>query len=232
MDILIGSDPELFYREKATGLFRSVAQLLPGTKQRPHPVELGAVQVDGMAAEFNTDPAASAAEFVTNVTTVLNQLKEMLPDGELVAQPVAEFGAEYMASVSEAERNLGCDPDFNAYTGLPNEAPDVEATFRTGSGHVHIGFTQDVDPNSPQHLEVCRTITKQMDLFLGIPSLLFDGNVQRRELYGKAGAFRPSPTVLSTVCCQINGWSRRNSSNGCIAPPSRPWKLSWRARAS
>jgi hypothetical protein len=41
--------------------------------------------------------------------------------------------------------------------------------------------------------ETARAITKQMDFYLGLPSLLFDHDQERREMYGQAGAFRPKP---------------------------------------
>lgn len=32
-----------------------------------------------------------------------------------------------------------------------------------------------------------------MDLYLGVPSILMDGDTDRRRLYGKAGAYRSKP---------------------------------------
>lgn len=39
-------------------------------------------------------------------------------------------------------------------------------------------------------------IVKQLDYYLGVPSLLWDNDPRRRLLYGKAGAFRPKPYGL------------------------------------
>ena len=36
-----------------------------------------------------------------------------------------------------------------------------------------------------------REVIKAMDVFLGIPSVLMDSGEMRKQLYGKAGAFRP-----------------------------------------
>ena len=55
--ILVGCDPEVFVAKG--GKFISAHGMIPGTKKAPHKVERGAVQVDGMALEFNIDPAAS-----------------------------------------------------------------------------------------------------------------------------------------------------------------------------
>jgi hypothetical protein len=39
----------------------------------------------------------------------------------------------------------------------------------------------------------CATLVKQLDSYLGLPSLLFDRDTLRRKMYGQAGAFRPKP---------------------------------------
>ena len=189
--LLLGADPELFMQD-VNGFFKSVFGILPGTKEAPHKVSRGAVQVDGMAAEFNIDPAATSEEFVLNLTTVMNTMQGMLPYG-LVATPVAEFGAEYMATRDEKETELGCDPDYNCWTGDVNTPPDAAKTFRTGAGHVHIGWTENQDILDEKHIQACRTVVKQLDFYLGLASLFYDKDTKRRELYGKAGAFRVKP---------------------------------------
>jgi hypothetical protein len=40
-------------------------------------------------------------------------------------------------------------------------------------------------------MDECRAVVQALDLYLGLPSLLLDGDEDRRLLYGKAGAFRP-----------------------------------------
>lgn len=55
MSYLVGADPELFVSK--AGVILSAFGLVGGTKKVPQKVERGAVQVDGMALEFNIDPA-------------------------------------------------------------------------------------------------------------------------------------------------------------------------------
>lgn len=195
MDILVGADPELFVRDKKTGKLVSGYGMVEGTKDNPQPVEGGAVQVDGMALEFNIEPAANEEDFVDRIFGVKDQLQAMIGDNyELVATPVAEFGKRYINAQPEEARILGCDPDFNAYTGKPNETPDVETPFRTASGHIHVGWTEGVDPMHPEHFEACCMFARQMDMFLGLQSYAWsdvDIEMKRRNLYGKGGAFRP-----------------------------------------
>lgn len=190
MNILIGADPELFLSR--AGKLISCFGLLPGTKVDPYKVFNGAVQVDGMAAEFNIDPANSEDVFVNNIQSVMSQLAGMLPDYDLLPVPVAHFGLEYISTQPTEAQELGCDPDFNAWSnGAVNTKPSVSLPFRTGAGHVHVGWTDGVSPDSEDHISLCCQLVRQLDFYLGLPSLFFDGDTQRREMYGKAGAFRP-----------------------------------------
>ena len=49
--------------------------------------------------------------------------------------------------------------------------------------HIHIGYNHPAVPESLR-------MVKLLDIFLGIPSVIIDPDKKRRELYGKAGAFR------------------------------------------
>lgn len=191
--IKLGCDPELFVRSRKTGEFVSAHDLLPGTKQKPHEVIGGAVQVDGVAAEFNIIPALTANQFSSNIQTVMGELQKFIgPDYELISNPAVTFPEKYFKSLPEDTRILGCNPDFNAWTGQVNETPDGDSTtMRTAAGHVHIGWCDGVDPNDSTHFEDCCIIAKNLDYYLGLYSLQWDQDTQRRRLYGKAGSFRP-----------------------------------------
>lgn len=190
MNILLGADPEVFVRR--AGELISGFNLIKGDKENPFPVKNGAVQVDGMALEFNIDPAPSEESFVHNINHVLLQLAAMVPDCELDVSPVAHFGKELIDEQPLEARRLGCEPDLNAYTGQFNTSPDQDAPFRTAAGHVHVGWTEGKGSGGA-HKEMCTALARQLDLYLGLPSLLFDKDTERRELYGKAGAFRVKP---------------------------------------
>ncbi len=190
MSYLIGADPEGFASQ--LGRVVSAFNLVPGDKANPYPVDKGAVQVDGMALEFNIDPASTEDEFYCNITEVVSQLRAMVPEYDVVFEPVAEFTEDYLESQPIEATRLGCEPDFNAWRqGRVNPHPDSEVSFRTGSGHLHIGWMEEANITSPIHKEDCIAVVKQLDFFLGLPSLLFDNSTKRRELYGKAGAYRP-----------------------------------------
>ena len=190
MNIKIGADPELFIQKD--GKFVSAHGIIPGTKEKPYPVERGAVQVDGMALEFNIDPAIQFQEFEHNINTVLYALRAMVPsEYEFVVSPTADFDPEYMASLPKEAVELGCDPDYNAWTGQVNDRPEQHSVMRTAAGHVHIGWTKDADPHDDGHFTLCTEVSQEMDALIGIHSVLTDRDQKRRQMYGQAGAFRP-----------------------------------------
>ena len=191
MKITIGCDPELFVTK--AGKFRSAHGLIPGTKEKPHRVELGAVQVDGMALEYNIDPVDNADDFVRYNFRVMEQMKEMVPDYDFAIVPSCRFNGAHFNAQPEEAKELGCTPDYNAYTLKENEKPDNKTTMRTAAGHIHIGFIEDADPKSDEHMIRCATLVKQLDAYLGLTSVLYDNDTKRRAMYGAAGAFRPKP---------------------------------------
>lgn len=186
MNITIGTDPELFVNKN--GIPHSAHGLVAGSKYEPQVVTKGAVQVDGMALEFNTDPAHSLEEFKTNIGTVLFELRKLVPkEYEFNISPTADFTKEHMDEQPDDAKELGCEPDYNAYTGLANTKPNAEVLFRTGAGHVHIGVDRTLTEEEKRKLCVL------CDLFIGIPSLDWDDDQKRRSMYGKAGCYRSKP---------------------------------------
>lgn len=186
--VTIGSDPELFL--KKSGAFLSAFGLFKGTKQEPEKVNYGAVQVDGMALEFNTDPASTPDEFINNISAVLQQIRERLePDVQFDDKCSVHFDSEFFYEQPLEAREMGCDPDMNAYTLSYNPTPDEDSLMRTAGGHVHIGWGDNLE----RHGKKCAEVARACDLLLGVPSVLLDPDKERRELYGKAGAFRIKP---------------------------------------
>lgn len=188
----IGADPEFFLRKDGQNV--SAHGLVEGTKDVPHKLERGAVQIDGTALEFNIDPANTLDEFNKNLDTVLDQVRQLIPkEYEFVFNAVHEYDKDYFDTIPADNLILGCEPDYDAYTGEINNPPNPEVTFRTGAGHVHFGWRNDADVQDKSHLLDCRTVILMADSLIGYPLLLLEPKNKRNELYGKAGAFRPKP---------------------------------------
>lgn len=222
--MLVGADPEIFVRKIGRKTFTSAHGMVQGDKKAPLKVERGAVQVDGMALEFNIDPAADEKEFILNLNTVQRIMSGMIDNKyELVKVPVADFTKHHMSIQPPEAVELGCDPDFNAWqNGAANPRPNGNRNFRTGAGHVHIGWSKDVDIEHPDHRTACIMLTKQLDYYLGLGSLVYDEDKRRRTLYGAAGAFRPKSygceyRVLSNAWLkseELMGWVYRMTKLG------------------
>lgn len=195
MEILVGTDPEVFVRRRSTGMFLSAHTFFPGTKEAPFPVRDGAIQVDGVAAEFNITPADNFADFAGNIATVTGLMQSILAnqdtDLELVVTPTATFTREYFDALPEETKKLGCSPDYNAWTRQMNEPPKTDKPFRTGAGHIHLGWEEVADVTDEDFVETCREVTKNLDASLYVMSHCWDDDRSRRSLYGKKGAFRP-----------------------------------------
>lgn len=189
VNILVGCDPEVFVKQN--GLFRSAHALIKGDKKNPQKVPNGAVQVDGLALEFNIEPVSTEDDFAYKVSDVLHTMTLMVPDYEVVVTPVAHFDPEYMRGQPAEALELGCDPDYNAWDGMVNVKPNGNRPMRTAAGHVHIGWTDGADIQGADHIRSCHAVIRQMDFYLGLPSLVYDNDTLRREMYGKAGCFRP-----------------------------------------
>lgn len=189
-----GCDPELFLRDKNTGVYVPAYGVIPGDKKNPHKVNKGAIQVDGLAVEFNIDPVSTVEEWNSNINTVMDELKNALPSHyELVISPTCTFDPDVYTALPQKALEMGCDPDYNAYTKQENPRPDPVGTMRTASGHVHIGWCEGKDVNDQDHFDDCVEVVKQLDFYLGLTSLIWDKDYTRRQMYGKAGAFRVKP---------------------------------------
>lgn len=178
--ILVGADPELFFKNSKG--FVSIIGKLGGTKDKPLPIGEGcAVQEDNVAAEFNIPPASSAADFVKSIQFNLEYLDKKAKEigATLALEASAIFSREELAC--DEAWIFGCEPDYNAWTLDVNPKPRAKnKNLRSAGGHIHLSTTND-----PIH-----TI-RAMDLFIGAQLVAVDPDSMRRDLYGKAGAFRP-----------------------------------------
>lgn len=214
MDLLIGCDPELFVRD-ASGKLVTAHGLVAGNKKNPLKVDNGAVQVDGMALEINITPAKTRQEFITNIRSVQNQLQSLVPLHKLCVEPTAVFEREYFDRCPAVCKELGCEPDWDAYSGEMNKRPETTEPFRTAAGHIHVGWCTDAEVGDPNHFEDCRLVAKQLDWYLGIWSLTWDKDNKRRSLYGRAGCFRPK-TYGMEYRALSNAWLRTDELIGWV----------------
>ena len=185
--VMKGCDPEVFLMN-ADGKFISSVGLIGGSKDFPMPIDDqgNAVQEDNVTVEFNIPPCKDAKAFIEHINKNKDWIKEKAQSLglHLSIRPSARFEEDQLNT--EAAQTFGCEPDFNAWNGgMENERPHADdANLRSCGGHIHIALEDSDDPI---------LVVQCMDLYVGCMMLEFDDDKDRRQLYGKPGAFRPKP---------------------------------------
>lgn len=188
-NVTIGADPEMFIINTRTNKIVSAIGIIPGEKGNPYTEGMDegfGVEIDAILAEFNIPPCRTEDEFVYSMKFmkkwIKNYVKTFDPDYDILCK--ASHRVPTSELLDPKANEIGCAPDYNAYTKRENPKPDgYPSTTRVAGLHVHIGYDNpDFDTNIK--------LIKYMDLFVGVPSVLYDTDKYRRTLYGQAGSFR------------------------------------------
>lgn len=197
----IGADVEVFLQHKLTREIVSAEGYIRGSKYNPFVFDRAnkffTTSLDNVLAEFTIPPARSKEEFFNSLTKSLNYINSSIPEELCTAiQPAARLDDRFLQT--EQALVFGCEPDYNAYTLTENPKPSSQdMNLRSAGGHIHIGFNVTKDEKANDHdftlkeIQERAEVIKAMDLFVGVPSIIMEPDNQRKELYGKAGAFRP-----------------------------------------
>lgn len=194
----IGADVEEFLRD-GDGHPVPVIGLIGGTKDRPLPILTDgyALQEDNVALEYNIPAAASKYDFIYSLMRIREEINERVAKHGL--KPAIEASMRFSEKQLDhpQAKTFGCEPDFNVWEQCVNPKPTTSpdsATLRTAGGHVHVSFTVgDKVPEHPQNMSEIECLVMALDCYLGVPFSLMDTDLERRKLYGKAGAFRVKP---------------------------------------
>lgn len=188
--ITIGADPEVFIVDTTNDKVISSIGIIPGTKGDPYLIpELGkgyGIEIDNILAEYNIPPARDMDEFSGSIKTMLDYLdkyvKKVNPNYTVKCEASRMVDDDQLQS--DEAKLFGCSVDYNVYSMGPNPKPKGETTnLRSAGFHIHVGY-------SNPSIETSLMGVKAMDLFVGVPSVLYDRDDKRRSLYGKAGCFR------------------------------------------
>lgn len=180
--LLIGTDSEHFVERD--GIISSAHGQIGGSKDKPLIVDKGNLQEDNILAEFAIDPVHTEQAWVESIHSVLNTLRERMKDKgyELVCKSSYAINKDKLLSFGGA-MEMGCQPDYNVYSGRDNSRPTPFVELRTAAGHVHFSY------ENPSLHTTC-SIVKCLDYCLGLSSLIYDEDRSRRTMYGRAGDIR------------------------------------------
>lgn len=205
-----GSDPELFIFDTKSKKVVSAIDKIPGYKDDPYTEGLPegcGLQTDNILAEFNIPAVTELNDFIYYIELMKNVIREKVqainPNYDILCAASAKVPKKEL--VHPQAREFGCSPDYCIYTQGPNEVTAAtKTTLRSGGFHLHCGY-----PNNS--IDVSLEILRYVDAMVGLPSILYDTDVERRKLYGKAGCFR----------LQKYGFEYRTLSSYWIANESR-----------
>ena len=188
--VLIGSDFEMFLRDKKTGEIKSAIPFISAGKKFPEntPKQGCCIQHDGVLAECNVPPVKIGEQeiFWENIQYVKAYIMGKFADEEgleLICCPSADLDKGELNHPEAVES--GCEPSYNAWLdGAQNEKCEYKgSTLRVAGGHLHFSF-EGADVQS------CIDLMKVFDTFITIPSIFMDSDERRRQFYGKAGEMR------------------------------------------
>lgn len=190
-----GSDPE-FMLTSAEGKYVSAIGIVPGTKDDMLPLGNGHFGFhDNVLAECCPHYGKTKKEVIDNFQDCFQRYANVVAPFKL--KPQASHVYPQDECLHPAALEFGCTPEMNAYDLGTVNAPVCEAgnTFRSGGGHIHLGYLEgSVYPLTDNMGRWW--LTRLMDLFVGLPSILIDNDPTsqgRRKLYGGAGNMRPKP---------------------------------------
>lgn len=183
--ITIGCDPEVFLFDGKK--VRSAIDKIGGTKDCPKDYGDGiALQEDNVAVEWTIPPVTNVDDFIRYNMAALSKIEEQARKFNLTVKVIASTTLPKEELEDERAKVFGCEPDFDAWDRCQNPRPrSKNRLLRSAGGHVHIGGIQDMQDKE--------STIRIMDYLCAVPMSFVDKDTRRRELYGKAGAFRFKP---------------------------------------
>ncbi len=207
----IGGDPE-FFIATSRGKILNADQFFPakhepiiiGDRGNNASDRLSKIFFDGIQGEIAIAHSSCRDTFISNIQTCLVRIHKQIDDHRLVLKPSARIQRAIINKADPEARIFGCMPDYSAYT-LSTNTCEMDASrhpFRYAGGHMHFGMSSpylkegmkeyDLAMQEENHIRIIRFF----DMIITIPTLILDngpGSKRRRDKYGKAGCFRPTP---------------------------------------
>ncbi len=197
--LTVGSDPELFLRERSSGKIVSAIPVVKFDKENRIDLKNGFnFYYDNVSVEGNVPPATSKDEFVGNIATLIERIEKHL-GGKYEAVPVASHVFPEAELQDEAAQVIGCNPFFLSHSQEVAMPPEFKDGVRASGFHIHLGRADYAKCSGEEFLidPLSKiSVINYMDLFVGVPSIVFDNGEDsrfRKGLYTQsAGAHRPT----------------------------------------
>jgi hypothetical protein len=211
---LLGGDPEVFVKDKLTGKITPSCGKVGGKKGLGIPFGPKRTHIhpkmleDNVTVEINFDPVIDYTQWMDWMAHIWNELQVTLFKKNLEPIPTSVHKFDPADLNMEGAYVFGCDPDFDAYDVTDSKRildTSKLGTVRMCGGHLHLGY------NNPYQIHPS-AVAILCDMFLGLPSITYDTQGDRRRSYGLAGLYRPKPYGLE-YRTMSNWWIRPENLN-------------------
>lgn len=216
--INISSDPEFFIFDEKQ---KEIVSSIPIVKyDKENPIDLGegfTTYCDNVSIEATLPVAYTNDEFVNIIDKAINKINKYLGE-RYRAVPVAAYNFPDRELKDPAAHKIGCSP-FMLARPFPQiaEPPELPPGYRSAGMHLHIGrkdFKKCADSDFMIDPMSKIEIVKAMDIFVGVPSVIFDNSEEsrsRKTIYTQScSAHRPTAygveyRPLSSHCMRDKG---------------------------
>lgn len=205
MKYLIGSDPEMFFKDIDTGKIGSVIGKLGGTKDVPIAIGNGCMmQEDNILAEFNIPPVQTLNDFVAHLDYSKEYIATLLKGNNLVPHySSSEMVSDFTLDIDDKSKVFGCAPSINiiseTISSLDMDTIPAElVNLRTSGFHIHFGYDNPTDEQNDR-------LVLAFELMTSLPLARFDNDIHdRRQFYGKFGDCRTKD--YGVECRSLGGY--------------------------
>ena len=189
MKFTIGSDPEIFVKDKQSQKIETISGILGGNKENPLDIGMGcAVQEDNILAEFNIPPVRDKESFIKYIEFCKDYISTMAAaNGLELHYSSSEIVEDNI--LDENSKEFGCSPSINVITQTINaikieDVPEELKLLRTSGFHIHFG-NENLTEEQAIRLVMC------FELMCSIPLNKYDNDkFHRRQFYGMFGDCR------------------------------------------
>ncbi len=187
MNKSFGSDPELLLIDNNEQPFSAI-DVIKGDSANRITILNHQFYYDNVLAECAIKPSYSKQETIENFRECFKIYTDLVKPLKLKPQASTIFSDVQLDN--QIAKIIGCVPDWCAYKIKMIKPPkEFSSNLRSCGGHIHLGSKMLAGDDSRPLL-----LIYMLDLFIGIPSLWLDKDPtspRRRQLYGKAGRYRP-----------------------------------------
>lgn len=173
LPFMLGSDPELVIFDKKLDRIIPSNGLVKGTKDKPFRLTHGTVQLDGTATEIGPDAGRTASEFIKNIKSVVQEVRQMLDDiepdrYELRCGQLVSYHPDDVKDICPTSFDVGCSAEYRISHCLSTSQCrllEIRSSGKISSdavplgGHLHLGFCEGASITDSLHLYDCRTLT-------------------------------------------------------------------------